>query len=144
MPFFFNLDETNSQVSHDHGKASKTSQETHLSNKTKSFSASLSFSASVISHLFFDMSDKDAGKFIENVGYGFASGFLFQNNIPIPEGSSLEGAEGAGRVSQEPRGEGVTLAEDGFSVFLCGEELVSDELAGVFWSVLVEAGYYAD
>lgn len=45
-----------------------------------------------ISHLFFDMSDKDAGKFIENVGYGFASGFLFQNNIPIPEGSSVGGA----------------------------------------------------
>ncbi|KAM7206991.1 Guanine nucleotide exchange factor [Rhypophila sp. PSN 637] len=41
-----------------------------------------------ISHLYFDMSDKDAGKFIDNVGYGFASGFLFQNNIPIPEGSS--------------------------------------------------------
>ncbi|WYZ44084.1 hypothetical protein EsH8_VII_000520 [Colletotrichum jinshuiense] len=37
-----------------------------------------------ISHLLFDMSDKDASKFVENVGYGFASGFLFQNNIPIP------------------------------------------------------------
>ncbi|KAM7191544.1 Guanine nucleotide exchange factor [Naviculisporaceae sp. PSN 640] len=45
-----------------------------------------------ISHLFFDMSDKDAGKFIENVGYGFASGFLFQNNIAIPEGYSGEAA----------------------------------------------------
>ncbi|KAK3329360.1 guanine nucleotide exchange factor [Apodospora peruviana] len=41
-----------------------------------------------ISHLFFDMSDKDAAKFIQNVGYGFASGFLFQNNIPIPESSA--------------------------------------------------------
>lgn len=37
-----------------------------------------------ISHLLFDMSDKDASKFVENVGYGFASGFLFQNNVPIP------------------------------------------------------------
>jgi hypothetical protein len=37
-----------------------------------------------ISHLLFDLSDKDANKFVQNVGYGFASGFLFQNNLPIP------------------------------------------------------------
>ncbi|KYK55899.1 guanine nucleotide exchange factor synembryn [Drechmeria coniospora] len=37
-----------------------------------------------ISHLLFDLSDRDASKFVENVGYGFASGFLFQNNVPIP------------------------------------------------------------
>ncbi|TQN71439.1 Synembryn-like protein [Colletotrichum shisoi] len=41
-----------------------------------------------ISFLLFDMSDKDASKFVENVGYGFASGFLFQNNIPIPANAS--------------------------------------------------------
>jgi hypothetical protein len=41
-----------------------------------------------ISHLFFDMSDKDASKFVLNVGYGYASGFLFQNNIPVPESAS--------------------------------------------------------
>ncbi|KAI0521474.1 guanine nucleotide exchange factor [Xylaria bambusicola] len=38
--------------------------------------------------LLFDLSDKDASKFIENVGYGFASGFLFNQNIPIPENAS--------------------------------------------------------
>lgn len=37
-----------------------------------------------ISHLLFDLSDRDASKFVENVGYGFASGFLFQNNVPVP------------------------------------------------------------
>lgn len=37
-----------------------------------------------ISHLLFELSDKDASQFVENVGYGFASGFLFQNNVPIP------------------------------------------------------------
>jgi hypothetical protein len=37
-----------------------------------------------ISQFLFEMSDRDATKFVENVGYGFASGFLFQNNIPIP------------------------------------------------------------
>lgn len=41
-----------------------------------------------ISHLQFDLSDKDASKFVENVGYGFASGFLFQNNVPIPTSAS--------------------------------------------------------
>ena len=38
-----------------------------------------------ISSLLFEMSDKDARKFVQNVGYGFASGFLFQHNVPIPE-----------------------------------------------------------
>lgn len=41
-----------------------------------------------ISHLFFDLSGKDASKFVENVGYGFASGFLFQNNVPVPASAS--------------------------------------------------------
>ncbi len=41
-----------------------------------------------ISNLLFDMSDKDASKFVKNVGYGFASGFLFQKNLPIPETAS--------------------------------------------------------
>ncbi|KAI1854193.1 hypothetical protein JX265_000597 [Neoarthrinium moseri] len=38
-----------------------------------------------ISELLFDMSDKDASKFVDNVGYGFASGFLFNRNLPIPQ-----------------------------------------------------------
>ncbi|KAI1445867.1 guanine nucleotide exchange factor [Annulohypoxylon stygium] len=41
-----------------------------------------------ISNLFFDMSDKDASTFVENVGYGFASGFLFNRNLPIPQNAS--------------------------------------------------------
>ncbi|KAK4136655.1 guanine nucleotide exchange factor synembryn-like protein [Trichocladium antarcticum] len=40
-----------------------------------------------ISHLYFELSGKDAGQFIENVGYGYASGFLFQNKIAVPEGA---------------------------------------------------------
>jgi hypothetical protein len=38
-----------------------------------------------ISSLLFELSDKDAKNFVQNVGYGFASGFLFQHNVPIPE-----------------------------------------------------------
>ncbi|CAM1510152.1 Fc.00g004870.m01.CDS01 [Cosmosporella sp. VM-42] len=41
-----------------------------------------------ISQLLFDMSDRDASKFVDNVGYGLASGFLFQNNIPMPPSAS--------------------------------------------------------
>lgn len=41
-----------------------------------------------IAHLLFDLSDRDASKFVENVGYGFASGFLFQNNVPVPASAS--------------------------------------------------------
>lgn len=41
-----------------------------------------------ISHFMFEMSDKDASKFVENVGYGYASGFLFQNNIPMPNNAA--------------------------------------------------------
>ncbi|KAF4991819.1 hypothetical protein FGRMN_7589 [Fusarium graminum] len=47
----------------------------------------------MIQHLFFDLSDKDASKFVENVGYGLASGFLFQNNIPVPASATGDSEE---------------------------------------------------
>lgn len=37
-----------------------------------------------ISGLLFELSDKDASKFVKNIGYGFASGFLMSHNIEIP------------------------------------------------------------
>lgn len=49
-----------------------------------------------ISHLLFDLSDKDASRFVLNVGYGYASGFLFQNNIPVPESASEAPSSTAG------------------------------------------------
>ncbi|KAK3341276.1 guanine nucleotide exchange factor [Lasiosphaeria hispida] len=53
----------------------------------------------VILALFFDMSDKDASKFVKNVGYGYASGFLHQNNIPMPDSvKEAQTAEGSGRL----------------------------------------------
>lgn len=42
----------------------------------------------MISNLLFDMSDQDASKFVENVGYGFASGFLFNKGLPVPQNAS--------------------------------------------------------
>ncbi|KAL9942649.1 hypothetical protein ACHAQF_001243 [Verticillium nonalfalfae] len=38
----------------------------------------------VASHLLYSLSDKDASKFVANVGFGYASGFLAKNNIPTP------------------------------------------------------------
>jgi hypothetical protein len=38
-----------------------------------------------ISSLLFEMSGKDASAFVQNVGYGFASGLLFQQNVPVPQ-----------------------------------------------------------
>ncbi|KAH7374973.1 guanine nucleotide exchange factor [Plectosphaerella cucumerina] len=37
-----------------------------------------------VSHLLFTLSDKDPSKFTENVGFGYASGFLARNNIAVP------------------------------------------------------------
>lgn len=36
-------------------------------------------------HLLYQLSDSDASKFITNAGYGFASGFLVSNGIPVPQ-----------------------------------------------------------
>ncbi|KAF2853285.1 hypothetical protein T440DRAFT_487726 [Plenodomus tracheiphilus IPT5] len=56
-----------------------------------------------ISSMLFELSHKDAATFVQNVGYGFASGFLMSNNIPMPEEvmrahdpSGADGAQGAG------------------------------------------------
>lgn len=57
----------------------------------------------VISDLLFDMSDKDASKFVENVGYGFAAGFLFNKGLPVPQNAQEAFAEaGAGSRPVNP------------------------------------------
>jgi hypothetical protein len=59
-----------------------------------------------VAELFFDLSDKDATKFVQNVGYGFASGFLFQRNIPVPDsvkdGQSMSDVPGSGGRAVNP------------------------------------------
>lgn len=47
-----------------------------------------------ISAMMFELSDKDAATYVQNVGYGFASGFLMSNNIPIPENAMQASATG--------------------------------------------------
>ena len=50
-----------------------------------------------VSSLLFELSDKDSTQFVENVGYGFASGFLMTHNLPMPENAmaafSTEGGD---------------------------------------------------
>jgi hypothetical protein len=41
-----------------------------------------------ISSLLFELSDKDANKFVENIGYGFAAGFLMNNKIEVPKNAA--------------------------------------------------------
>ncbi|CAG8953904.1 hypothetical protein HYFRA_00010865 [Hymenoscyphus fraxineus] len=54
------------------------------------------------SSLLFELSDKDASKFVQNVGYGFASGFLFSHNIPLPANALEAGSTSSNeRASQD-------------------------------------------
>ena len=43
-----------------------------------------------ISSLLFELSDKDPNKFVENIGYGFAAGFLSSHNIDVPASATGE------------------------------------------------------
>lgn len=46
----------------------------------------------IISGLLFELSDSDASKFVKNIGYGFAAGFLMNNNIAIPANATEAGS----------------------------------------------------
>jgi hypothetical protein len=85
-----------------------------------------------ISSLLFDLSDNDARKFVHNVGYGFASGFLFQHNVPIPENAleaySLSGSEGSNaRGSQDSREQFAGMVNPVTGQLLDREEAVEEE-----------------
>lgn len=53
-----------------------------------------------ISSLLFELSDKDARKFVNNIGYGFASGFLMSQNIQIPATAMEAGSNGSGNDTE--------------------------------------------
>ena len=47
-----------------------------------------------IPSLMFELSGKNASQFVQNVGYGFAAGYLMSHDIPIPESAKHTGSEG--------------------------------------------------
>jgi len=47
-----------------------------------------------IAGLMFELSDKDVDAFVKNAGYGFASGFLVNNGIPLGSGGAASAANG--------------------------------------------------
>ncbi|ETS82143.1 hypothetical protein PFICI_07145 [Pestalotiopsis fici W106-1] len=51
-----------------------------------------------ISELLFDMSDKDATTFVDNVGFGFASGFLYNRGLPVPNSAQEAFADAEGEA----------------------------------------------
>ena len=51
-----------------------------------------------ISSLLFELSDKDAAKFVKNIGYGFAAGFLMSHNIDIPSNAMEASSSRSGSV----------------------------------------------
>ena len=52
-----------------------------------------------ISGLLFELSDKDANKFVSNIGYGFAAGFLMNHNIQIPSNAAEASSISTGDTS---------------------------------------------
>ncbi|KAI7715574.1 hypothetical protein KC353_g6000 [Hortaea werneckii] len=54
-----------------------------------------------VSGLLFELSDQDANKYVQNIGYGFASGFLMSEGIPVPTSATqanstpVDGSAGA-------------------------------------------------
>jgi hypothetical protein len=47
-----------------------------------------------IQAMLFELSNENANEFVTNVGYGFASGFLISQNIPVPQNATDASAEG--------------------------------------------------
>ena len=45
-----------------------------------------------ISSLLFELSDSDVNKFVKNIGYGFASGFLMSHNMEVPASAAEAGS----------------------------------------------------
>ena len=55
-----------------------------------------------ISSLLFELSGKDANRFVQNVGYGFAAGFLLSHDIPVPESVMEAQRSGEGNRVEDP------------------------------------------
>jgi hypothetical protein len=61
-----------------------------------------------LSSLFFEFSGKDATNFVQNIGYGFASGFLLSHNLPIPE-TALDTFSAGGGPGTDKQGKPINI-----------------------------------
>lgn len=59
-----------------------------------------------ISSLMFELSGSDAARFVQNIGYGFAAGFLMSHNVPIPENAKSTSASGSASDLEADSGAG--------------------------------------
>lgn len=55
-------------------------------------SASAPHTRESIAYLLFELSSSSADEFIQNIGYGYASGFLVTHNIPVPAAFTESGS----------------------------------------------------
>jgi Guanine nucleotide exchange factor synembryn len=81
-----------------------------------------------ISSLLFELSGKDADRFVRNVGYGFAAGFLLSHDIPVP--ASARGAHTAGKQRSGARDTGGDAEGEGEGEGEEGEEEEEEEEEG--------------
>ena len=73
-----------------------------------------------VPHLLFELSDRDAEKFVRNVGYGYASGFLTNNKIPAPRLDKQEHKDGNDDINfvtgqfikDQPQGQQESMTEE--------------------------------
>jgi Guanine nucleotide exchange factor synembryn len=74
-----------------------------------------------ISAMMFELSGSDSNKFVRNVGYGFAAGFLMSQNMPIPENANEAFSNGDGadinpitgqRRDKEPEDTGPKMTDE--------------------------------
>ena len=77
-----------------------------------------------ISALMFELSGNDAEEFVQNIGYGFAAGFLMTHNMPMPESASQaystagDGTQGpinpitGQRFASEPQDHGPPMTQE--------------------------------
>ncbi|KAF2834996.1 hypothetical protein M501DRAFT_989194 [Patellaria atrata CBS 101060] len=58
----------------------------------------------LIPALLFELSDKDPRKLVQNIGYGYAAGYLASQSIKLPE-DALSSASDRSRITELPEGE---------------------------------------
>ncbi|KAK6430672.1 hypothetical protein LTR95_013172 [Oleoguttula sp. CCFEE 5521] len=85
-----------------------------------------------ISNFLFELSESDSNIFVQNIGYGYASGFLMSHGMPVPQsatGASREATKGGQTAEAEPvnpiTGQKLSAEQRGSQT--AGEEMTEEE-----------------